>query len=95
MAFSSDLPQKIEEIEHVRLSFIAAAIYAQKAGFDGVELHGAHGYLLNQFANSLINKREEARSARNWKEADSYRERLAEMGIDVLDTPQGVVWRFR
>ena len=50
---------KIEEIEHVRLSFIAAAIYAQKAGFDGVELHGAHGYLLNQFANSLINKRED------------------------------------
>jgi cysteinyl-tRNA synthetase len=43
----------------------------------------------------LINKREAARSARNWKEADSYRAQLAEMGIDVLDTPQGAVWRFR
>jgi NADPH2 dehydrogenase len=50
---------KVEEIEHIRLSFIAAAIYAQKAGFDGVELHGAHGYLLNQFANPVFNKRED------------------------------------
>lgn len=47
------------EIDHVRLSFIASAIYARKAGFDGVELHGAHGYLLNQFANSTWNKRED------------------------------------
>jgi NADPH2 dehydrogenase len=46
-----------EEIKHIRISFIAAAVRAQKAGFDGVELHGAHGYLLNQFANYAINKR--------------------------------------
>lgn len=51
---------EIHEIEKISNAFIHAAIRAQKAGFDGVELHGAHGYLLNQFANSIINKREDA-----------------------------------
>ena len=49
----------VPEIEQVRDSFIVAAVRAQKADFDGVELHGAHGYLLNQFATSLLNKRED------------------------------------
>ncbi|MCE5211158.1 MAG: cysteine--tRNA ligase [Deltaproteobacteria bacterium] len=43
----------------------------------------------------LIDKREAARNARNWKEADSYRAKLAELGVDISDTPHGVVWRFR
>jgi cysteinyl-tRNA synthetase len=45
--------------------------------------------------NELINKRNAARSARNWEEADSYRAQLSELGVDVLDTPQGVIWRFK
>jgi len=45
--------------------------------------------------NELIDKRNAARSARNWEEADSYRAQLAELGVDVLDTPQGVIWRFK
>ncbi|MGE5424942.1 MAG: NADH:flavin oxidoreductase [Syntrophothermus sp.] len=48
-----------DEIHEIRDSFIAAAARAKKAGFDGVELHGAHGYLLNQFASSFFNKRED------------------------------------
>jgi cysteinyl-tRNA synthetase len=43
----------------------------------------------------LIDKREAARKVCNWKEADSYRAQLAELGVDVLDTSQGVIWRFR
>jgi NADPH2 dehydrogenase len=49
----------VPEIEAIREYFIAAALRAQRAGFDGIELHGAHGYLLNQFASSLFNKRED------------------------------------
>lgn len=47
----------MDEIKTVENAFIDAAIRAQKAGFDGIELHGAHGYLLNQFATSALNKR--------------------------------------
>jgi NADPH2 dehydrogenase len=48
-----------EEMETIATDFALAAERAVKAGFDGVELHGAHGYLLNQFFTPLINKRQD------------------------------------
>ena len=45
------------EVEQVREDFIAAAVRAEKAGFDGVELHGAHGYLLGSFMDAGQNRR--------------------------------------
>lgn len=47
----------LAEVEKVRDDFIAAAKRAQLAGFDGVEVHGAHGYILAQFLSSEINQR--------------------------------------
>lgn len=46
-----------EEILKIIDAFGAAAIRAKEAGFDGVEIHGAHAFLLNQFASPLTNKR--------------------------------------
>jgi len=47
------------ELETIAEEFALAARRAVTAGFDGVELHGAHGYLLNQFFSPLFNKRED------------------------------------
>ncbi|HWF01236.1 MAG TPA: NADH:flavin oxidoreductase [Caulobacteraceae bacterium] len=45
------------EVEALRDDFIAAAVRAQSAGFDGVELHGAHGYILCAFLSPELNQR--------------------------------------
>ena len=45
------------DIQHVINGFVETAKGAMAAGFDGVELHGAHGYLINQFLSGYSNKR--------------------------------------
>ncbi len=56
------IPEKIDllEIEQVIEGFIDTARGAVAAGFDGVEVHGAHGYLISQFLSSYSNKRTDA-----------------------------------
>ncbi|GJM62905.1 alkene reductase [Persicobacter diffluens] len=47
----------LEDIEQARQEYVIAAKNAIKAGFDGVELHGANGYLMDQFFNPCTNRR--------------------------------------
>jgi 2,4-dienoyl-CoA reductase-like NADH-dependent reductase (Old Yellow Enzyme family) len=50
----------LDEVQHARDCFIAAARRAERAGFDGVELHGAHGYLICSFLSAELNRRDDA-----------------------------------
>jgi 2,4-dienoyl-CoA reductase-like NADH-dependent reductase (Old Yellow Enzyme family) len=47
------------EVEAMIEAFIVAAERAERAGFDGIELHGAHGYILAQFLSAEINQRDD------------------------------------
>ncbi|WP_100011807.1 NADH:flavin oxidoreductase [Lentibacillus sediminis] len=48
-----------EEIQEVIISFVHAAKHAQSVGFDGIELHGANGYLLDGFLTDYTNQRKD------------------------------------
>lgn len=68
---------RIDEIEATIDDFVSAALRCDRAGFDGVELHGAHGYLLCQFLSPEVNRR-----------TDSYGgslENRARLTMEILD----------
>ncbi|WP_341480412.1 NADH:flavin oxidoreductase [Clostridium cibarium] len=50
----------IEDIKSIQNDYIKAARRAYEAGYDGIELHGCHGYLISQFLNKRVNKRTDA-----------------------------------
>ena len=70
-------PATLDEIKQVIADFAHATKCAQEAGFDGVEVHGAHGYLLHQFWVEQTNKRDD--------EYGGSRENRARLTLDVLD----------
>jgi 2,4-dienoyl-CoA reductase-like NADH-dependent reductase (Old Yellow Enzyme family) len=57
-----ELPKELSnaDIENIVTCFAQAAGRLKTAGFDGVQLHGAHGYLLSQFLSPLRNQRKDA-----------------------------------
>ncbi|MFO7569684.1 MAG: FAD-dependent oxidoreductase [Smithellaceae bacterium] len=58
----------LDDIQETIACFGAAAKRAREAGFDAVEIHGAHGYLLTQFLSALTNQREDAYGGATLKE---------------------------
>jgi 2,4-dienoyl-CoA reductase-like NADH-dependent reductase (Old Yellow Enzyme family) len=48
-----------EEVEQLAEDFLCAALRAERAGFDGVQVHGAHGYIVCQFLSAETNRRED------------------------------------
>ncbi len=71
------------QIHGVISDFSAAAVRAVDAGFDTVEIHGAHGYLLHQFQSPLINTRTDS-----WGRTEEGRNRLM---LAVIDAVRNVI----
>ncbi len=69
----------LDDIENLKKDYSHAAKCAKEAGFDGVELHAANGYLLDQFIRSSVNKRED-----QYGGAVENRLRLMNEIIDVI-----------
>lgn len=72
-----------EEVAGVVAAFADAARLAVDAGFDTVEVHGAHGYLLHQFRSPLVNTRTD-----RYGGDDAARDRLT---LEVVDAVRAVV----
>ena len=72
------------EVEQLTEDFIAAAVRAERAGFDGVEIHGAHGYIVCQFLSAETNQR-----------SDRYGGSLANRSRLLLDLVAGIRARCR
>jgi 2,4-dienoyl-CoA reductase-like NADH-dependent reductase (Old Yellow Enzyme family) len=67
----------MDEIKQIVGDFAAAATRADQAGFDGIEIHAAHGYLLHQFLSPLTNHRDD-----DYGGSPENRQRLV---VDVFD----------
>lgn len=83
----SPVPRALDEagIQEVIASFSTAATRAGRAGFDAVEIHGAHGYLLHQFLSPLVNQRQD-----RWGGTQENRFRLV---VEITRAIRGVVPR--
>ncbi|WP_152657430.1 NADH:flavin oxidoreductase/NADH oxidase [Oceanobacillus sp. CFH 90083] len=69
-----------EEVQKTVQQFQDAAKRAVKAGFDTIELHGAHGYLIHQFHSPGINQRE-----------DKYGQELSLFGVQIIHAVKAVI----
>jgi N-ethylmaleimide reductase len=90
-------PMTTADIDHAVGEYAHAALLAIEAGFDGIELHGANGYLIEQFLNPIVNSRLDGYGAnaagRNRFAIEVARATVAAVGADRVGirlSPYGV-----
>ena len=81
--FPSPQEMSLEKIQEVVSQFASAARRAKEAGFDAVEVHGAHGYLIHQFLSPRTNKREDLYGGKAEKRARFALEILRQVRSEV------------
>src|SRR5215470_14945074 len=85
VTFETIVPEAMTtaRIEQTKAAFVAAAQRAQRAGFDCVEIHAAHGYLISQFHNVFENRRSD--------EYGGSLENRARFGLEILRAVKAAV----
>jgi 2,4-dienoyl-CoA reductase-like NADH-dependent reductase (Old Yellow Enzyme family) len=97
MPTSTPRPLATDEVRRVVEDFAQAAANAIEAGFDGVELHGANGYLLEQFINPMVNDRTDHYGSQNlenrlrfvFEVVDAVCERIGADRVGIRISPYG------
>jgi 2,4-dienoyl-CoA reductase-like NADH-dependent reductase (Old Yellow Enzyme family) len=77
--FAEPKPMSEADIDEVIRRFVSSAMLAESAGFTGVQIHAAHGYLLSQFLSPLTNRRTD-----RWGGSLENRARLLLAVVDAL-----------
>jgi 2,4-dienoyl-CoA reductase-like NADH-dependent reductase (Old Yellow Enzyme family) len=85
VTFETVVPEEMSKarIAQTKAAFVAAAERAQRAGFDCVEIHAAHGYLISQFHNAFENRRRD--------EYGGSLENRARFGLEILRAVKAAV----
>lgn len=77
----------VDEIHSIQELFVDAARRAQQAGFDGVEVHGAHFYLLSSFLSSYTNRRSDDYGGTTIKKAKFVVDTIKRIREELDDYP--------
>jgi len=78
-----------DDILSVEEDFLSAAIRSRKSGFDGIELHGAHGYLIHEFLSPALNKRED-RYGGSFENRKRFAQEIVDLVKEEIGLPIGI-----
>lgn len=81
--FSVPKAMTTADIAELKNRFVATSLLAEQAGFNGVQIHGAHGYLISQFLSPISNQRQDA-----WGGSIENRARLL---VDIVKAVRAAV----